>query len=79
LRLLGGLAIRGGACGLLRIGRGGEQEFSDLGETPATAGGEQPIGANLVEALGEYVLKEATHEFQGRECHGLPAALRESL
>ena len=73
---MGRLAIQGGACGLLRIGRGGgEYEFSDLGEKPATAGGKQPIGADLVEALGEYVLKEAAHELQGRECDGLPASL----
>ena len=70
-----GLAIRGGAGGLLRIGRGGEQEFSDLGENPATARGEEAVEADLVETCGEHVLEKATHEFQGRECHGLPASL----
>jgi hypothetical protein len=44
---LGRLAIRGGARGLLRIGRGGEQELSDLGETAAIAGGEEAVEADL--------------------------------
>jgi len=59
----------------LRIGRGGEQEFSDLGKTRATAGGEEAVEADLVEARGEHMLEKATHELQGRECHGLPASL----
>jgi len=60
----------------VRIGRGsGEQEFPDLGETPATAGSEEAVEADLVEARGEYVLKKATDEFRGRECHDCPASL----
>jgi hypothetical protein len=69
---LGGLAIRGCARALLRIGRGGEQELSDLGET---AGGKESVEADLVEACGEHVLEKATHEFQGRKCDRLPASL----
>jgi hypothetical protein len=68
--------MRRGACSLLRIGRGrGEQELPDLGETPATAGGEEAVETDLVEACGEHVLEKPTHEFQGGDCHGLPASL----
>ena len=49
--------------------------MSDLGETPATAGGEEAVESDFVETPGQHVLEKATHEFQGRECHGLPALL----
>jgi hypothetical protein len=63
-------------CGLLRIGRGGgEEEFSNLGRTPASAGSEEAVDADLVGALGEHVLEGSAHELQGTECYGLPASL----
>jgi hypothetical protein len=48
--------------GLLRIGRRGEQEFPDLAETPAVAGGDEAVEADLEKARGEHALEKAMHD-----------------
>ena len=62
----------------LRVGRSGNnvQQFARPGEMLAPAGiGEQPVVADAVEAAGQNMQQEATHELVGRERHGLVARL----
>ena len=43
-----------------------DQRVPDPVEALPIGGSKEPIGAHLVEAVGEYMLEEATHELASR-------------